>query len=156
MKTRSIVILLILLAGVISVALWLANHSLMRSRPHSKVQRDLYDIQSAVYGYQTEFDQEPPVQPSSFFDVLRGNNARGIHFLSDDGVVYKSGIRCDGWGNPYQVFRGTDGWLVRSSGRNGVFDDLRILEVDDVTVYIPIPPKEQNKPCEATGDNVPS
>ena len=160
MKTRSVIILLIFLAGAISVALWLANQSMMHSWPHSKVQRDLNDIQSAVNSYRTEFDQEPPVQPSSFFDVLRGNNARGLRFLSDDGAVYKAGVRCDRWGNPYQVFRGTDGWLVRSSGPNGVFDDFRIKEVDDVTANIRIPPKAEQagggQPATKPADKAPA
>ena len=129
----------------------------MHSSPQSKVQRDLNDIEHAVNNYRLEFDQEPPVQPTSFFDALRGNNAKGMRLLSDDGAVYKSGIMCDRWGNPYQIFRGAEGWLVRSSGPNGVFDDFRSKAVDDVTVYIPIPPKAEQagagQPASKPADN---
>ncbi len=122
------------------IASWLISLSAMRYSPHSRVQRDLANISIAVNNYQAEFGQEPPVHPSSFFDALRGNNAKRIRFLSDDDAAYKSGVRCDPWGNPYQVFRGTDAWLVRSSGHNAVFDDMVIKETDDVTSYIRISP----------------
>ena len=99
---------------------------------------NLMEIDSAVRSYQTELNEEPPAGSADFFNSLRGNNPKGINFLVPDRTpTSHSGIRCDSWKNPYQVFRGTDGWLIRSAGPNKTFDDLSIKGLDDMTVLIP-------------------
>lgn len=111
---------------------------------------NLTEIANAIRNYQSELGGEPPLPSAEFFAALRGNNPKAISFLAPDRYpASKSGIRCDAWGNPYQVFRGTDGWLIRSAGHNKVFDDLNMKGVDDITVIIPIIPSTKAEPLGA-------
>ena len=74
----------------------------------------LSDIANAVHGYQLEYGDEPPMHTAQFYSSLRGSNPRGVRFMSrirkqenDVGAMH------DIWGSPYQVFFGTDGWLIQ-------------------------------------------
>jgi hypothetical protein len=101
-------------------------------------QSSMYYIASAVKNYQSELNEEPPVEEEQFFDALRGNNPRGIVFLSLPSYnISDSGMITDFWGNPYQVFFGSDGWLIRSSGPDGAFTEYTSRHCDDILMHIP-------------------
>jgi len=125
-----------LLIGIIC-AWWILERPFECAGPHSRVLEDLSEVSYAIRGYRSEYNKEPPIQPKAFFATLVGANDRGIRFLSDRRATYRSGIRCDQWSTPYQVFYSPDGWLVRSAGPNRTFDDFQIDGVDDVTLHVP-------------------
>ena len=111
---------------------------------------NLTEISAAIRNYQSELGGEPPLAPADFFAALRGNNPKGFSFLVPDRYPEsKSGIRRDEWGTPYQVFRGTDGLLIRSAGHNKVFDDLSTTGGDDMTVFIPTLTSTKTEPVDA-------
>ena len=136
-------VIAMLLIGVLCVGvLYLGQESSADDSSHTRAGREqmnLTEIATAVRNYQIELNSDPPVPPAQFFASLRGNNARGIAVLGPSrSQDSESGIRCDAWRSPYQVFRGADGWLIRSAGPNRVFDDLPRNGSDDMTVLIPI------------------
>ena len=109
-------------------------------------------IATAVRSYQEEFLSEPPIPAEAFFATLRGRNPKEITFLSSPRIPdSESGIRCDTWNSPYQVFFGEQGWLIRSAGPNRVFDDLANKDSDDITIIAAVAhKKKQNKSEMAT------
>lgn len=144
MKTPSrgfVVTMLIIGALCIGFVFW-GMGSTSDNWSHTRAGREqmnLSEIATAVRSYQTELNSEPPLPPGQFFASLRGSNPRGIAVLGPARAQdSESGIRCDAWRSPYQVFRSDDGWLIRSAGPNRAFDDLGGKDSDDMTVFIPL------------------
>jgi hypothetical protein len=158
--SRGFVVALLLIGAVCVGVGFLGRGSTSDSWFHTRAGREemnLAEIANAVQNYQKELKSDPPVPVAQFFASLRGKNARGISVLGPAKMEdSESGIRCDAWRTPYQVFRGGTGWLIRSAGRNRVFDDLCGKGTDDMTVTIPTIEKQQAEQVGQGGGDKPS
>lgn len=135
-------VLVMLLIGAMFVGFLYSGMGSSANWSHTRAGREqmnLTEIATAVRNYQSELNSELPASPGPFFAALRGENPKGIAFLGPAKFQdSKSGIRCDAWRNPYQVFCGADGWLIRSAGPNRIFDDKIGKGSDDMMVFIAI------------------
>jgi hypothetical protein len=149
MKTpsRDFVLAMLLIGALFVGFLYSGMSSSAGNWSHTRAGREqmnLTEIGNAIRNYQTELNSELPVSPELFFAALCGKNPKGIAFLGPAKFQdSKSGIRCDAWRRPYQVFRGADGWLIRSAGPDHLFNDNVGKGSDDMTVFISI--VENNK-----------
>ena len=116
---------------VIGAYVWYSESS-KKAGPHPEILRDMHAIEAAITRYQTEFGQDPSTDKNGLFDVLSGENTRGLAFL--DGERLSGGI--DPWGTFYQVYDSMDEWLIRSAGRDKVFNDLSVRGNDDVLLRV--------------------
>ena len=78
-----------------------------------------------------------------FYASLEGANPKKFDFLhAGRNVDPKTSQRCDAWHTPYQVFKGSSGWLLRSAGPNQSFDDIKNeyagKHTDDITMLVPL------------------
>jgi hypothetical protein len=111
--------------------MWFVHYQPFKTAgPHPMILEDLSNIDAALTSFRSAFDADPAVDAEQFFSTLAGANPRGITFLS--GERLQAGI--DPWGTPYEVYRSTDGWLIRSAGRDRVFNNVGLLGVDNRAV----------------------
>lgn len=114
----------------------------MTAGPHPGVLEDLTHVQAAIASYQSEFVEDPPTHGGDLFAALSGANPRGLAFLEEKRL--QDGI--DPWGTPYEVWHSGDGWLIRSAGRDQVFNDCSWNGTDDILLRIPKRTPNQAEP----------
>lgn len=139
--SRGFMIAMLLIGSFGIAVFFLGEGSSSGNGSHTKAGRERRNLSSfalAVRSYQQELNREPPVSPNQFYASLRGANSKGFTFLVPArDPDSESGAYRDAWGNPYQIFRGDSGWLIRSAGPNRIFDDQNGKGSDDMTVFIP-------------------
>jgi len=147
MKTPSkdfLVVMALIGLFVIGTSIW--NLKPKTNFSHSRtgyVHRELYEIAHAIKNYQLEYKEEPPIPLKEFYASLEGTNPmKYVFLLPGRHVDANSGLRCDAWYTPYQVFKGSNGWLLRSAGQNRTFDDIKNeyagSQTDDISMLVPL------------------
>lgn len=138
-----LIVMGLICAAVIAVVI--ANGFQEPRFSHTKtgyVYRDLHDIKMAINAYQVQFNSNPPLPLNKFYAALKGENKNEIRLLlSGKYEDSESGLRCDAWNTPYEVYLNSEGWLIRSAGPNRKFDDVEKQNEestsDDITVFLP-------------------
>lgn len=104
---------------------------------------DMSDIETAINRYHVEFGTDPDTSSESLFATLNGANPRGLKFIDEKRLT--NGI--DPWGTPYGVFYSNNEWLIRSAGRDKIFNDQSLDGTDDIIFRIP---KLRSNPAKST------
>jgi hypothetical protein len=130
-RTRGIVIRVVVYGGLVAFILYLAFRPNIHDRAWFNVSRmDIFSFVTAMESYKDAYGTYPTGDNPTVFGALRGNNPKKLIFLD----VHPRSISADGafvdpWQTPYEItIRSTNSVSIRSAGKNKRFGDA-----DDVT-----------------------
>lgn len=108
---------------------WLAT----RGDRVPQVQADISGIQVALGAYKAHFGHYPTGASSSVMRALTGDNpAKQVFIELGPRRTSWQGDLLDPWGTPYKIYSSGDEFLIRSAGKNKVFESTRDKGCDDV------------------------
>jgi len=92
--------------------------------PEARVRSRLRMAAIGVQLYTSEYGTPPSGDSRAIFNQLKGENPRKIVFLNGlrQDEISDKGDWVDHWGHPYRIYISDTSVLVRSAGKNGVFD----------------------------------
>ncbi len=101
--------------------------------PEEQTRAGLKRLAGAMTAYASAQGNLPISDPATIIKTLRGPDPAAPGFLKvEDGELSPEGAWVDGWRRPIQIFTSAKEYLLRSAGKNGVFDDFQSQERDDI------------------------